>query len=294
MALSIPEIGLSGLRLGWRHPRAVVAWTLVGMAASVAQWILPAIVFNGPEPVVFGDQVAWSAWLRMVASQAFAVLLFSVGAAIQVSAVYRAVLRPAAGSFAWLRLGADELRVGVLLFLHVLLVAVVFLGGGIMTGRAAVTPGAVDQGTIFIGWLASMVVLIVFMTWWGVRASMLGPMLVHRGRLDWGLAWQVTRGRFGRLLGAFAIAWIITGVMLVGQVWLGSWVSDLVGTTGLSDLISAPSEAYDLTVPANRARLAEVLVASIASGLACAVGFAPAAFVYRDIAVPEDPAEAFA
>ncbi|MFA6124613.1 MAG: hypothetical protein WCS75_09720 [Sphingomonas sp.] len=179
--------------------RPIMAGTLAAQAAGVA-----------PDPAV----------MMAGMSQMFGLyLLMMIGLLVLYTAALRAAVRPAESGFAYLRLGMDEVRmvlVGLVLsvgffLLYLLLVLVVSVIGGVVAvaSRAAALP-------VFI--VLGLVVLAV-LSFFYVRFSLAFALTMQRGKIMIGESWNLTKGRFWTLFGAYFVVGLI--VMVVSVVVLG-------------------------------------------------------------------------
>lgn len=158
-------------------------------------------------------------------------LLFIVLFTVLWAAVFRAVMRPEERSFAYLRLGMDELR----LLGAVLIVLVggyaVFLILGIITG---VMVGIVGQAAGLSAGLTVGVILglalIVGAIWVMVRISPFGPLTLFKRKIIIGPAWSLTRGAFWPLFGAYLVIGLIliAAYAVLMAVQMGSIFGDMM------------------------------------------------------------------
>ena len=202
------------------NPAAIAVWGLVYlginialrlalapiMAAQMAAAAARAQGVPAPFPPIGGFFLVW--------------LLLMGGIGVLAAAVWRGVLFPERNQAFYLRLGGDEGRlIGLLLVAFVaaivieivLVIAIVVLA--LVFGITASTQ--VTSGTVLFFFLL-FVALFVAAIWLQVRLSLIGPMTVARGRWAVREGWQLTRGRFWTLLGAYLVIWLILiGVSLL-------------------------------------------------------------------------------
>lgn len=201
MSFSATQSALEGFRVVGRRPLSFLVWAaatglvLAAVAAGIWQALGGQPVHlraDWPEP---RELLSRLGPILLWALAAFLVLL--VLGAIQVCAVYRAVLRPSAPGLAYYRLGGAELGYVVLQLLLFAIVciaeAVGVLGVG-ATMASTLTP--LVKGLIAMLLVAGLVLLLVVLF---VRLALAGPVLVAEGRLDLGRAWSLSRGRFWSL-----------------------------------------------------------------------------------------------
>ncbi len=163
------------------------------------------------------------------------------------AAAMRAVLRPQADAFGFLRVGADELRLLILLLIFgvgsvALLIAWAVIVGLVTAGVAAGTDSVGPAVVLaFFGFLAVALVWIFLI----VRFSLAFPLTLYRRSLAVGEAWRLSRGRFWTLFGAALLITLIGGVMTmaVGIFSSARYFADLAGASGDSEAIAAAAQA---------------------------------------------------
>jgi len=157
-------------------------------------------------------------------------LLLMIGLLVLYTAALRAAVRPAESGFAYLRLGMDEVRmvlvalvlsVGFFL-LYVLLALVIGVIGGVVAvaARAAAVPVFVLLGLIVFA------VLIFFY----VRFSLAFALTMQRGKIMIGESWNLTKGRFWTLFGAYFVVGLIVTVVSMLNSYSG-WAAAAMGFT---------------------------------------------------------------
>ncbi|MGH7023578.1 MAG: hypothetical protein ACREEB_08315 [Caulobacteraceae bacterium] len=207
--LSPYEAAGEGFRLMRREPRAVIAWAVLWFATfSVAAWTVaagkPVAQVGGGDSATLGGIAA-----RFGPFWAFLIALFLLVWLITAVAAFRAVLRPAERRWFYLRLGDDELRLG-LLTLVAFLVAIP-LGGApaylvfvlaspLMRALPAATRDIAGIGAIATVWLD---------IWLGARLSLIAVETFSERRFHLTAYWPVTRGRFWYLLACYFLFFLV-------------------------------------------------------------------------------------
>jgi hypothetical protein len=237
----------------------------------------------------------------MMAMQSANLLQSLIGGLVLVvlyCAVFRSVLKPEEGRFAYLRLGMAEVFMFLLAFgatvalIVAMLVLIVPLA--VLIGiLAAVHAGAAAALIAILGGLAIFVLLV----WAFLRFSLVGPMTVDDGRFHLADAWSLSRGRavdlFVILLVQIVIVFVIE--MLVAAIFIAigfAFLSQAAGgLNGLKDFFTRPSaEIFSTLAPA----LVVIALVSIpVMGCMMAILAAPWARAYRDLVGPEPVASVF-
>jgi hypothetical protein len=211
-SFSPTDAALEGVRLTRERPRAVLAWSaynfafgllLLGVAYLTlgphAQDILSEVRAGTNDPAEAEKLIRQT--LPFCAVGLPLSLLF---VAMQMGAIYRAVLKPDVGA-ARFRLGLEEWRLAALIVVAILIIAVVLFVFELVSIVAA--PAGVNSFFIAVASLAATIFLFV-------RLSLAGPASFAEGRLILFRAWPRTRGNAWGLLGAYVMALAIMLVVL--------------------------------------------------------------------------------
>jgi hypothetical protein len=220
---SSTEAAFEGFRITRERPRAILVWAVanlifslfLGMIAMItlgpkSTEILQALRSPQADPTLFWRTMTAVRPFLLVAAPAF--LLFQ---AMMNCAIYRMILRPYDGGGAFLRLGADELRVaGITLLYATVWTLVLFL-----TTAAALLGGAFgNQLAALLGALLSAVAFCssIFVL---IRLSLAAPISFTEHRLTLARSWVLTRGHFWRLFAAYALAFVL-GIITLVLMWV--------------------------------------------------------------------------
>lgn len=228
--VTVGDIIGGGFRLIRERIGAVAVWAGLYLVMNVA-------VVSALRPIMAGTLAAQAAGaapdpaLMMAGmSQMFGLyLLLMIGLLVLYTAALRAAVRPAESGFAYLRLGMDEVRmvlvalvlsVGFFL-LYVLLALVIGVIGGVVAvaARAAAVPVFVLLGLIVFA------ALIFFY----VRFSLAFALTMQRGKIMIGESWNLTKGRFWTLFGAYFVVGLIVTVVSVAVLAItqGSYIAEM-------------------------------------------------------------------
>jgi hypothetical protein len=188
---------------------AFIVWTAMWLATfSAAAWVVaastPVKVGHAPAPSNIADVIS-----RFGPYAAALIVMFLIVWLVTAVAAFRAVLHPDQRRWFFLRLGTDELRLGLLTLIACL--AAVGVGGGpaylvfvlaspIMSVAPATTRFVAEIGVLITVWLD---------VWLGVRLSLIAVETYSERRFHLMAYWPVTRGRFWYLLAAYFLYFLI-------------------------------------------------------------------------------------
>jgi hypothetical protein len=302
--ISSTDIAFEGFKLAREQPRAILAWALLNLVFGA----VGAIILVSMAGTAIGDVTALSA--DPEADPAEVLAAFSQLAGVYVvllplmllfygvlySAVNRAVLRPQEGGFGFLRVGAAELRMAVVLLLYALIIAAIGFAGalviGLITGFAAAANPALGGLLGFLGFVA----LLGACAWVGVRLSLCTPMTFFEDRIRLTQSWALTRGRFWPLFGGYVLAVIVAVVvMLLGLIIYAALAALLGG--GLAAAGQAFSPDYtSVAAYFSAPMLVYLVVNALLTALTFAITAGAPAEAYRQISggAPGASAEVFA
>jgi len=284
----------SGFGLIARRPVSVVAWGLLPILVQVAVLAIVAPAYlemfsqlrSGASPV----QAMAAPQMSQISG---VVQLLNLGqlaiSAVIYCAVFRAVLHPEKSSFAYLRAGAEEFFIGVLIFggsialfvaLLVVMIPVVIIAA--IIGVAAHGSAAATIILFPILFLVIMIALVVV----GLRFVFVGPMIVADGKFHLFESWTMTRGHVGSLfligLGLFGVFLLFEIVLIAVFIGLGA------GAIGMLGGLEAARTAFEQSPQAALMRILPLLAVYLVlmipvSGCMIAIGGAPWAKAYQDL-----------
>jgi hypothetical protein len=298
------EAAFEGFRVIRDHPGAVLAWAIAYAAIYVGLGAAAVALF-GPS---FAQISTYSHTNPMPPGLIGPIILFALLAlpfglitgAVFINAVYRPILKPADKGLFYLKLGGDELRVALLIFVYILLFLVCEIGIALAFLIVSfVFVGAIKAVSHTGGWWVHILLILAAIfaaIWIVVRLSLAAPTTFARGKLDLFGSWAVTRGKFWPLLGCYILAWIfgilvalLGGVVSIcaGAVVTGDW-------TAMSTVMTNPrtmmmSSGFGLfTHVFTVATLVQIAVSSLMSAVSRVILYAPAAAAYRDLTASGD------
>jgi hypothetical protein len=223
---SIIEEASTGLRFVARNPLIVATWAALQILINMGSTVL-MITTAGPTLAKMtrlsqtkSDPQQVFALLGQVAPVYGLLLILSLAIyAVIYAAMSRAVLRPEDRRFAYLRLGMDEVRQGLLMlaywFIGILVYLAVALVLMIILGIIAISLGSKSAGTagmnlvVFIGVLL-VAALFVFLA---VRVSLASAMTFDQRRVDIFGSWALTRGRFWAIFATYLLCGVCAVVV---------------------------------------------------------------------------------
>jgi hypothetical protein len=287
-----------GFSLIRRQPGAVALWAvivLVLLAVRVAVYIpIYSAMFSA---FVQGAQAGnrtppdFQSMMPMIQQvQALSLLMGLVQVlvyAVLACAVYRAVLQPENNRLGFLRLGGTELSLavfyfgfGIALFIGVFVLAIVV---AIPIGIISAMAGQGAAGAAAVSVILIMLVILGAALWFGLRLSMVGPMLVAEGQIRLGEAWAMTRGHVGAL---FGVAVVLIVLLVAAEVVI--LAATLAAVFAAIGPLGANSPLAHASLPEILGRLSPALVVfgvgwTLLIGLLTPILQAPWARIYSDL-----------
>lgn len=208
---SIVRAATSGFRFMGEQPKTFWTW----FVAQCAVWLVVTVLSLGGLRFAQGDGMRAAVFFLPLALVVAALYL------VQVTAVYRAVLRPTESRRAYYRVGRDELR-QVLLFAMIIVVCLVASGVTIAAYYGLRTAVQVVWSTPnnIVARVAVLAMLpIGLLSWWAaLRLSLLAAATFDLGRIDLRLAWRLTPGLVWRIVGCFLLLGLLVTLVQIPSV----------------------------------------------------------------------------
>lgn len=299
-----------GFELIRKRPWTVVGWgaTQLGISLLGLLIMFPAMAaIYGPmiksmmagAPPTPPNPADMSGVMQMQALSYLYDLISLFGSALLYCAVFRSVLHPQQSRFAYLRVGAAELFLflllvgGAIAFFIGLIAVMIPIGvvAAIMFGLHAAALGTIVS---LVGGLAAIAAMVFIL----IRVSLIGPMMVDDGQFHFADAWALTRGKVAPL---FALALVILLIVLAIELVLGvaflalgfGVLSAVAG--GVASVPTFFQQGPGVVLPKLVPFLAVAgLVGIPIAGCLLAIMGAPWARAYRDLKPMRDVAETFA
>ncbi|WP_240621610.1 hypothetical protein [Caulobacter zeae] len=246
IVLSPVAAALEGPRTMRRHPVSLLIWGGLYLGSLILLSVLLVAVF-GDEVRRDLAQTRFTADPREVlqlishlgGAMALIILLAAAMSAVLAGAILRSVMHPEQNQGAYLRLGADEVRLFVVaLIAWATALFVTAIPSGALTLLTATVAGAGARGlSAWIAFLGGLAVIGLSM-WVGVRLSLLSPQTFAEGRINVRESWVLTHGHFWGLLGMF----VLNLLMALGATMAMSLVGGLL--TGVIALIGGGTKLF--------------------------------------------------
>jgi hypothetical protein len=281
-SFSPTDVALEGVRLTRERPKAVLAWSaynfafgllLLGLAYLTlgphAQDILAEVRAGTNDPAEAEKLIR-----QTLPFCAVGLPLSLLYMAMQMGAVYRAVLTPQIGA-ARFRLGHEEWRLAALIVVAIAIIGIVLF----ISELVSIVAASAGWNTFFIAVASLAATVFVF-----VRLSLAGPASFAEGRLLLFRAWPRTRGNFWVLLGAYVMALAILLVVLFLMTLIFAVLFSVLdnfasrSTTGWASVLRSPF--VFLVATAGQA------VNAFMSTCCSVIFLAPFAQAYRDLTAP--------
>ncbi len=246
--ISMGQAISSGLQLITQRPLAVLAWGFAYVLIAIVPQFLMIGAFL-PDLVSFYRDTIQSAtagqapqpsaeMLKIQAElaryQPLQILTGILGTAVVNAAIYRAVLEPENKAFAYLRLGAQELWVGLVNVVFYLLIVLAIVAALVPVLILVGVGAAAGAGT---GWAEGLVVFLLacgaaaVVIWVALRLSLALPLSFSQRSFRLFESWDMTRGQGWRL---FGVAMAVFGIVLAGEIM----IFGIAGALGASGAIA--------------------------------------------------------
>ncbi|MDC7684294.1 hypothetical protein PQU92_13475 [Asticcacaulis sp. BYS171W] len=291
MALSV-DFAFEGFRIIRERPILIAWWgavLLVGVVLSTA--LLMSVA--GPEwnaliqgQVPEDPQKAADIMLRFGPAYLLTLMMSLIFNAVITCGVYRAVLGGHSPRFGYLRLGADEVRQIVLYFILLFLVLVVGLTCAVVLsivgGLLSMIAGAVMSALVPLVGALTFLAAVMANIWLMVRLSMVSVQSFEERHLNITGSLRLTQGRFWSLLGGFALAFLLTVVVIVLFQSIYMALAALISGKDIETLSEIPrpdmSQLANILLPLNALSL---LVSGLIAPLTTAILVGAGASAYK-------------
>ena len=290
---NIGTIAGEGFALLKRRPSAVLCWGAIYALGNAAIGYAQLQLVGAPDPLVSSQPFADGRWLHGLGIELGFQLISLLLSVVLSAAVFRAVLWPEDRGVASLRLGMDEVRlIGLTLVLYMLGVVfglVVGLGIGLLTTLTVFLTGG---STALSAILAPLIVLglLCLIAFVLVRLSVVFPLVLVRRRISLDTGWELTRGHFWSLLGAYILIGLSTVATLllamIPMFAIGIRLDQQTGTRWLpvlQQVQASGSASMPFLI------VAVLLIGSLVSGIILALWSGGAASAAKDLLSRGEP-----
>jgi hypothetical protein len=249
-----------------RHPGAVAIWCLIEAVAAATMMLVLRPMYR--MQAVQGGAAAPASFAGLGSLLLAELLAFCVFA-ILMTAAFRAVLRPEERGIAFLRLGADELRIVALTLLFGVVAYLVLVISSVLSAIVGFLVGGRESIAAVLGAvLGGAGIAVLVCIWLQVRLALAFPLTLLRRRFVLAESWRLTRGRFWALLGALLVLFLILLVLFAATAAMtqGSYWSTLLSGGGFG--ADGVREASARQAAAQLAVSPMTVVGWVASGIA--------------------------
>ena len=300
MAFSASEAAMEGFRIARREPATIAIWCVLQLILGVA---VTVVTFPYMRPLMALEALSASGTTSLTPAAAMAALepmlgLTAVMIPIELvlvsvlgAAVYRAVLRPEDKGLGRLRLGGDELRLGILwielgLFVWaagiLALIVLVILASGLV----AATKGSPANVLALV--MMAYLIVAAGMAWLAVRLSLAAPMTFATRQVRLFSAWRLTKDCFWPLFGCYLLTFIFMIMIGFAQLFMGYLAALAISGGSIVQAASSYSHADYSSLQAylTPVRVVALLINALLGGVYWSVALAPAAVAYKEMVGP--------
>ena len=255
--IDVARTASAGIGVIVRHPVAVLAWAglllLLGVlpAAGLMSAFLGAVAeiarmdASGIEPSPDALVPAMSAAFAM---QPVLLVTSLAVRSILTAAVFRAVLEPADSRWAYLRVGARELWLALIIVVFGILSFVVMIPLSAVLVPLLMILAVGTEGNLLAvipTMLAAVLIAVAVLGWLFVRFSMALPMTFAEQRFRLFESWAMTRGQTWRLIG---VGLLLIGIVLALLALLVVASFAFLGEGGLDEAAASAFFAQDASI----------------------------------------------
>lgn len=283
MKLDIADVAFQGFRLVWKKPLVVLAWALAYTLGLVVVIVGAGLMLYLGAP---DASTPFANPLTAAGGIVFFVVGFLLLSSMLLCAAYRAVLRPDAGAFAYLRLSMTELRMSLLLLALVIIAFIVALIMSLILGIfLGMALGGGEGGPLIASLIAWAVIAFL-----SVRFSLTGVVNFAEGRFGLVESWEITRGNFWRLFAVYLILIVYFIVISLLGSFLGGVIQAALGApnpwAALMSPAAAPASGEVSPVDQLTGGLAAMAINILLAAINTMVLYAPHAAAYRALTMP--------
>lgn len=231
--VTVGDIIGGGFRLVRERIASVAVWALLYLAMNVA------VVF-AMRPFMLNMMAMQAATAAGTAPDPTAMLsgmgtafgvyaLLMIGLLVLYTAALRSAVRPQESAFAYLRLGMDELRMLAIGVIFMVGFFILYILLALVAGVIGAVVGFIARDAIFPVAVVLIVAVMCVLVFFQVRFSLAFALTMFRGKIMIGEAWQISKGRFWTLFGAYFVLGLIVfaSAMVIFTISAGPYFAEL-------------------------------------------------------------------
>jgi len=303
---SIKDAALTGFRFGREHPMAILVWAVISLVSTLLyDWITLSMAGQAMTQLVAIQEAQAADPMSVdpnavfpIMGQVYSAMFVSsipllIAGALLTGAATRGVLKPNETAMGYVRFGADEVRLIIVLIVIGIILGLILMLGSVVASIIAVTvvvatgagaPPTPEQiaGPLLTYMAPIMIVTGVLCLFLYGKFSMAPPLTLDRKAINIFSSFGMTKGLGGRIFRALLLAgllYLIVGI-LGGAIVLGVIAAMTGDISQVTTFFTQPdmSSAAAFFTPL---RLVVAVVGSVISALGAAIMLTPPATIYR-------------
>ena len=290
MSLQPTDAALEGFRVPREQPRALLAWITLQLISSLL--ITAVLILSGGDAALQLMQ-----GLRNASPNAGSLPIYAAALVIGlafvsflIAAVCRATLRAGSSRFGYLRFGADELRVAILLIIYTGVGAIVVFVSALVVGFLAGLLAAFVQ--LPLGLYGALSFIPLAYVW--IRLSLGAAQTIAERRLSVFDSWDLTKGHFWALFLTYVIAFVLDCIVyMLGLTITAGLAAAMHGGNLLSGFRALQGDLTSLAAYFTPATVFGVVFWAVIQTLLLVILIAPTAVWYRQLS-PKATLDTFA
>ena len=295
---SVTDAAFAGFRLASHKPMVVVTWAAFYFVMST---VTGALMVNLAGPAMMQLQNMQGQILQVDvtgANSPAVVALFArvlpfylmmipvslVFGAIAVGAGTRAILRPAEDGFSYLRLGADELRLVVVILVIGIIMAVIYFAGAVVMGvllGAAGAGGAGGAGLLIL--IALIGLLLAAMLYLASRFSLAPSLTLDRKAISIFDSLALTRRHSARIFLTYVLTLLLNIMIICAGLAVVAVAAVAMGAAPTASAKMLRPDMSSLTAYFTPLEIIQYAVMAVAGGLGMAITLAAPATIYKSL-----------